>query len=82
MKLTGALLAFASKCWGTQNAHVQNFRAVQTESCYGYPYGTEKLDLLHRAGKLAQFGVSDSSGWTQEMLGCQLEQTSYAVLKG
>lgn len=79
-KRTDALLGFVSKCWGVQDAHVRSFRTVQTESDYGYPYGTEKLDLLHGTGKLAQFGVSDSSGWTQKMLGCQLEQTGYAIL--
>lgn len=68
MKLSDALLAFVSKCWGAQDAHVGSFRAVEDESCYGYPCGTEKLDLLHGTGKLAQFGVSESSGWTQEML--------------
>lgn len=66
MKLTDVLLAFVSKCWGAQNAHAHGFRAVQTESCYGCSYGTEKLDLLHGTGKLAQFGLSDSLGWIQE----------------
>lgn len=70
MKLTDALLVFVSKCWGAPDAHVHSFRVVQTENSYGYPYGTEKLDLLHGTGKLVQFGISDSSGWIQEMFGC------------
>lgn len=76
MKLTDALLAFVSKCWGPQDAHVHSSRAVQTESCYGYPRPPT------RNWEIGRFRVSDSSAWTQEMLGCQLERTGYAILKG